>query len=69
MKDSPRENDGAIDRATAEAASRHLQLAKPTNPAVSSDEQGVPPTSGNAHGPNHDDPPNPDDPGLNIVAW
>jgi len=69
MKNSPPENDGAIDGATAQAASRHLQLAKPTNPAVCGDERGVPPTSGKAHGPNHDDPPNHNDPRLTIVAW
>jgi hypothetical protein len=63
MKNSPRVDDGAIDRATAQAASRHLLLVKPTNPAVSSDGQGVPPSSATSHGPN------PDDPAFTILVW
>jgi len=53
MKNLPRERDGAIDRAIAQAASRHLRLVKPTNPPASSDEQG----------------PNSDDPVLTVILW
>jgi hypothetical protein len=56
MKNSRDGNHAAIDRTAAPSAPRHLQLAKPTNPAVFTDEPGVSPTTGIVHGPHDDEP-------------